>query len=92
MRRYAVKNPITPNITLAIVLFAVVAAVALRAASRRPKPQWVPGTLTPPFTVTADERATGCQTSTVEQMQHTFHELHASGRHAVCAVCDSQYL
>jgi hypothetical protein len=86
-----VKNPITPNIPLAIVLFAAVAAVALRAASKRPKPRWVAGSHTPPFTVTADERPTGCPTSAVEQMQHTFHELHASGRHAVCAVCDSQY-
>ncbi|HEY6315321.1 MAG TPA: hypothetical protein VIY52_31580 [Streptosporangiaceae bacterium] len=85
------KNPITPNIALAIVLFAAVAAVALRAASRRPKPRWVAGTQTPAFTVTADERPIGCQTSAVEQMQHTFHELHASGRHAVCEVCDSQY-
>jgi hypothetical protein len=86
-----VKNPIPPNIPLAIVLFAAVAAAALRAASRRPKPRWVAGTQTPPFTVTADERPTGGQTSTAEQMQHTFHELHASGRHAVCEVCDSQY-
>lgn len=29
--------------------------------------------------------------SSVEQMQYVFHELHADGRHAVCAVCDSQY-
>ena len=27
----------------------------------------------------------------VEQMQHVFHELHADGRHALCAVCDGQY-
>jgi hypothetical protein len=27
----------------------------------------------------------------VEQMQHVFHELHADGRNALCAVCDSQY-
>jgi hypothetical protein len=86
-----VKNPMAPNIPLAVVLFAVVAAVALRAASRWPKPRWVAGTQTPPFTETADEGPTGWPTSAVEQMQHTFHELHASGRHAVCAVCDSQY-
>ena len=29
---------------------------------------------------------------TVEQTQHIFHDLHAEGRHALCAVCDSQYL
>jgi hypothetical protein len=26
--------------------------------------------------------------SSVEQMQHVFHELHADGGHALCAVCD----
>jgi hypothetical protein len=25
--------------------------------------------------------------SSVEQMQYVFHELHADGRHALCAVC-----
>ena len=29
--------------------------------------------------------------SSVEQMRDVFHELHADGRHALCAVCDSQY-
>jgi len=29
--------------------------------------------------------------SSVEQMHDVFHELHADGRHALCAVCDSQY-
>lgn len=87
------RNPIAPSIPLAIVLLAVVAAVALRAASnvRRPEPRWRAGTQTPPFTVTADEGPAGYPGSTHEQMQYTFHELHASGRHAVCAVCDSQY-
>ena len=85
------RDPIAPNIPLAIVLFAVVAAIALRAASRRPKPRWVTGTQTPPFTVTAAKEPADCRASAVEQMQHTFHELHASGRHAACAVCDSQY-
>jgi hypothetical protein len=28
---------------------------------------------------------------TVEQTQLIFHELHAAGRNALCAVCDSQY-
>jgi len=26
----------------------------------------------------------------VEQMQHVFHELHADGRNALCAICDSR--
>jgi hypothetical protein len=29
--------------------------------------------------------------SVVEQMQRVFHELHADGRNALCAVCDVQY-
>lgn len=29
--------------------------------------------------------------STVEQMQHVFHELHPDGRNALCTVCDGQY-
>ena len=27
----------------------------------------------------------------VEQMQYVFHELHADGRHPLCAVCADQY-
>ena len=33
----------------------------------------------------------GRSASVVGQMQHTFHELHADGRNALCAVCDGQY-
>jgi hypothetical protein len=33
----------------------------------------------------------GRPASAVEQMQHIFHELHAAGRNALCAVCDGQY-
>ena len=29
--------------------------------------------------------------SSVEQMQSVFHELHADGRNALCAVCDRQH-
>jgi hypothetical protein len=32
----------------------------------------------------------GRPASAVEQMQHIFHELHADGRNALCAVCESQ--
>jgi hypothetical protein len=28
--------------------------------------------------------------SSIGQMDHVFHELHADGRHALCAVCGSQ--
>jgi hypothetical protein len=105
------KSQMAPNISLAIVLFAAVAAVVLRVAARRPEPRWVPGTAPEPATVTADPsrprpavitgthdgagqempRPTGQPASAVERMQHVFHELHASGRHALCAVCDGQY-
>jgi hypothetical protein len=48
-------NPMAPTIPLAIVLFAGVVAVALRAAVRRPEPQGVPGTQPAAITVTANE-------------------------------------
>ena len=38
------KNPLAPSIVLAIVLFAAVAAAALRAVVRRPEPPEAPGT------------------------------------------------
>jgi hypothetical protein len=79
------KKWMAPGVSLAIVLFAAVATVALRAAARRPEPRWMPGTEPAPVTVT-DRPA-----SAVEQMQHVFHELHADGRNALCTVCESQY-
>ena len=83
------KNLMTPNITLAIVLLAAMAAVALRAAARRPEPRWAPGAGSAPIAV----RIPGPpgRASAVEQMQDIFHELHADGRNAACTVCDSQY-
>ena len=33
----------------------------------------------------------GPPASAVVQMQHVFHELHANGRNALCAICDGQY-
>jgi len=102
------------TISLAVVLSAAVATVALRAAARRQGARSAPGAQLVPVTVTADESrprsaaTTGTQdgaehemarppsspgrpASVVEQMQHVFHELHADGRNALCAVCDSQY-
>ena len=83
------KNLITPNITLALVLVAAMAAVALRAAVRRPEPRRASGAGSAPFTV----RAPGPPglAGAVEQMQDVFHELHADGRNAACTVCDGQY-
>ena len=84
------KNIMTPNITLAIVLVAAMAAVALRAAARRPEPRWAPGARSVPVAV-RPSGFPGPPASATEQMQDIFHELHADGRHAVCTVCDSQY-
>ena len=84
------KNLMTPHITLAIVLVAAMAGVALRAAARRPEPRWASGAGSVPAAVKGP-LSPGRPASAVEQMQGIFHELHADGRHAVCAVCDSQY-
>jgi hypothetical protein len=84
------KNVMTPNITLAIVLLAAMAAIALRAAARRPEPRWAPATESAPIAVRISG-SPGLPTSAAEQMQDIFHELHADGRNAACTVCDSQY-
>jgi hypothetical protein len=84
------KNVMMPNMTLAIVLLAAMAAVVLRAAARRPEPRWAIGAESAPIagrTPGSPSRPAGA----VEQMQDIFHELHGEGRHAVCTVCDSQY-
>ena len=47
------KNLMAPNIPLALVLLAAVAAVALRAVTRRPAPPEAPGTAPAPVTVIA---------------------------------------
>ena len=108
------KNQMGLNISLAVVLSAAVAMVALRAAARRQGVRSAPGAEHAPVTVTIGEGrprsavTTGTQdgaghemarppsppgrpASVVEQMQYVFHELHADGRHALCAVCDSQH-
>ena len=107
------KNQMALNFSLAAVLSAAVATVALRAAARRQQARSMPGTEPAPVAVTVGEsrprpppRGTqdgaghemarppsppGRPASVVEQMQHVFHELHADGRNALCAVCDSQY-
>jgi len=84
------KNLITPNIALALVLVAAMAAVALRAAARRPEPRRASGAGSAPFTVRAPGPP-GRPASAVEQMQDVFHELHADGRNAACTVCAGQY-
>ena len=84
------KNLMTPNITLAIVLVAAMAAVALRATARRPEPRWASSAGSAPIAAKAPG-SPARSASVVEQMQDIFHELHADGRNAVCTVCDSQY-
>ena len=84
------KNLMTPNITLAIVLMAAIAAVAFRAVARRPEPRWAPGAGSAPV-ITRTPGSPGRSASAVEQMQDIFHELHADGRNAACTVCDTQY-
>jgi hypothetical protein len=84
------KNLMTPNVTLAIVLLAAIAAVALRAAARQPEPRWAPGAESAPIAVRTPGSAVRAA-SAVEQMQDIFHELHADGRNAACTVCDSHY-
>ena len=84
------KNVMTPNITLVIVLLAAMAAIALRAAARRPEPRWAPATESAPIAVRISG-SLGLPASAAEQMQDIFHELHADGRNAACTVCDSQY-
>ena len=84
------KNLMTPSMTLAVVLVAAMAVVALRAAARRPEPRWSSGAETASIAVrTLDSR--GAQASAAEQMRDIFHELHADGRNAACTVCDGQY-
>jgi hypothetical protein len=82
------KNQMALSISLAAVLSAAVATVALRAAARRQQARSMPGTEPAPIAVTVGESRPA---SVVEQTQHVFHELHADGRNALCAVCDSYY-
>ena len=49
------KNRTAPNVSLAIVVFAAVATVALRVAARRREPRLAPGTEPAPVTATAGQ-------------------------------------
>jgi hypothetical protein len=89
------KNPMAPYIPPTIVLFAAVAAVALRVAARRPRPIGVLG-IEPAHDSTGCEMARppsppGRPASAFEPVQQIFHELHADGRNTLCVVCDSRY-
>ena len=82
------KSEMAPNILLALIFVAAVGAVAIRAAARRPEPQAVTGTV---YEMARPPAPQGRPAITVEQAQQVFHELHAEGRNALCAVCDIQY-
>ena len=82
------KTLMTPDITLAIILWAAMAAVGLEAAARRPEPRRAPESA--PIEVRASG-SPGRPGSAIKQIQDIFHELHGDGRNAVCTVCDSQY-
>jgi len=56
------KNLMAPNIPLALVLLAAVAAIALRAVARRPE---APGTAPAPVTVRAGQRQSRPQSAVV---------------------------
>ena len=91
------RNRVPANATLAIVIFAAVAAVALRTGTRRPEPP--PGAEPAPVTAapsahhpaeqgTAEPpRSPGPLGDSAEQTRRVFHELHGEGRHAQCDVC-----
>jgi hypothetical protein len=91
MTKRAMKHRLAPGLSLAIVLFAA-ATVALRAATRRPKPPPVSGKQDGARgDLAGPTDPAGQPASVVEQMQYVFHELHADGRNALCTVCDGQY-
>ena len=50
-----------------------------------------PDMIGPPGRRREADGAVGHSASAIEQMRHVFHELHAAGRHALCAICDAQY-
>lgn len=82
------QNPL--NLSLAILIFAAVTAVALRAEGQA-------AAMTDEMPDIArhgmSKRSATPRTpvSSAEQTQYVFHELHADSRHALCGVCDSQY-
>jgi hypothetical protein len=70
------------------------APVTVMAGQSQSQPQ--PAVITGTHDGTGGEMARppappGRPASAVDQAQHIFHELHADGRNAFCAVCDSQY-
>jgi hypothetical protein len=68
------------------------APVPVTADHSRPRPAGTTGTHDRAVRQMArPARPPGQPARAVVQAQHIFHELHADGRNALCAVCDSQY-
>ena len=65
------KTRVAPDIPLAIVIFAAAAAVALRAAARRPEPPQMPGTEPAPITATTDDSRSGLRAAVTAGMHAT---------------------
>jgi hypothetical protein len=66
--------------------------VTVRADENRSRPAMTTGTLDGTGRESAGPPASrGRPAIPVDQTQDIFHELHAAGRNALCAVCDSQY-
>ena len=67
------------------------APVPVTANQSRPRPAGTTGMHGRAVRHMARPRPPGQSARAVVQAQHIFHELHADGRNALCAVCDSQY-
>jgi hypothetical protein len=80
------RNLLPANVPLAIVIFAAMTAVALRAATRRTAARGIPGAEAVPVTAIAEDSRPD---RSGEQIQSVFHELHADGHHALCGVCNN---
>jgi len=80
------RNLLPANVPLAIVIFAAMAALALRAATRRTTARGIPGAEAVLVTAIAED---SWPDGSREQMQSVFHELHADGHHALCGVCNN---
>jgi hypothetical protein len=65
------KTRMPPDIPLAIVIFAAVAVVALRAAARRPEPPQMPGTEPAPIAATTDDSGSGLGAAVTTGMHAT---------------------
>jgi hypothetical protein len=86
------RNRLPASVPLVIVMFAAVAAAALRAGARRSTSREVRSAKPPPVTaMTEDRLPRPAVTAAVDQMQDIFHELHGEGRHSLCEVCTDQY-